>query len=186
MDPFNREALWLPNNTLTPTAYSIPYSTSSPLYAHISTLNNLRSLAQNQSRNYTTSLSQIIYSDAHSIVFQKGDSIFTTFTIVNNLGSLAANHTLTIHDTGLPAGLELLDAMTCQATKVNDKGGLSMEVSNGEPVVSLIHLVLTHKRSGILPNNIRFYIPMIPSVVTRYATRNQGLRHILWELSRLA
>lgn len=67
-----------------------------------------------------------------------------TLTIVNNLGSLAANHTLSINDTGLSAGLKLLDVMTCQATKVDDKGELTIEVSSGEPIVSLILLVLIH------------------------------------------
>jgi len=149
-DPFNREALWVTNNTLSPVPYSTPYSTNSPLYRLIAGLNNLRNTAYGLSPGYATSRSSIVYHDTHNIVYRKGSGDFATVVITNNLGGASTKSKLTLRGHGFAVGIKVIDMISCRTTTVSKEGVLEVEVIDGEPQVCYPPTDCTISNSRIL------------------------------------
>ncbi|KAH6675165.1 glycoside hydrolase family 13 protein [Halenospora varia] len=123
-DPYNREALW-PSN----------YNTSSPLYTLVSTLNKVRALAATSSDTYITWHQQIVYSEDHVIAVRKGDESFMTLIVVSNVGEGAGTKSVVMGNVGFPAGLTVVDVLTCKSVVVGSDGSLSVNIEGGAPMV---------------------------------------------------
>jgi alpha-amylase len=126
-DPYDREAVWLSG-----------YNTSAPLYKHVQSLNAIRSLALYESSDYLTWHTQVVYSDEHNIAFRKGDSSYMTLMVVNNLGEAAQNYNVSMPNVGFPAGLTVVDVLSCRVVVVDSSGALEAQFVEGLPMVSLV------------------------------------------------
>lgn len=56
--------------------------------------------------------------------------------VVNNLGEAAENYSVTMPSVGFPAGLTVVDVLSCRNVTVNASGGLAAEFVGGLPMVS--------------------------------------------------
>ena len=59
-----------------------------------------------------------------------------TLMVVNNLGENAQTYTVTMPNVGFPAGLTVVDVLSCRNVTVNSSGGLAAEFVAGLPMVS--------------------------------------------------
>src|SRR5437762_7365731 len=75
-DPFNREAIWLSS-----------YSTTSTLYRHIASLNQIRNQALYKQSSYLTYKNVPIYQDSSVLAMRKGNNGYQIVTVLNNQGS---------------------------------------------------------------------------------------------------
>ncbi|TAQ86882.1 hypothetical protein B7494_g4775 [Chlorociboria aeruginascens] len=132
VSPYDREALW-PSD----------YSTSSPLYKLIQSLNAIRSLALYSSTDYLTWKTQVVYSDDHNIAFRKGDASYMTLMVLNNLGSAAEDYTVEMPSVGFPAGLTVVEVLTCRSVTVGSDGSLAVGFQGGAPMVFYPYFLLT-------------------------------------------
>ena len=123
-DPFDREAVWLSG-----------YNTNAQLYQHVKSMNAIRQLAIAKSNDYLTWHSQVVYSDAHNVAFRKGDSSYMILMVTNNLGSSAGNYTVNMANVGFPAGLTVVDVLSCTKVVAGSDGSLTASFKGGEPMV---------------------------------------------------
>ncbi|CZR63650.1 related to alpha-amylase A precursor [Phialocephala subalpina] len=130
-DPYDREALWTSN-----------YDTSAPLYELTKQMNAIRSLAIAKSSDYLTWHTQIVYSDAHNVAFRKGTSSYMILMVVNNLGEQAENYSVTMPSVGFPAGLTVVDVLSCNNVTVDANGGLAAAFVGGLPMVYYPYFLL--------------------------------------------
>lgn len=138
-DPDDREALWTSN-----------YDTSAPLYQLTKQINAIRSLSIAKSSDYTTWQTQVVYSDAHNVAFRKGTSSYMILMVLNNLGDKAENYSVTMPNVTFPAGLTVVDVLSCKNVTVDTSGSFTAQFVGGLPMVScldflaLMMVVLTH------------------------------------------
>ena len=59
-------------------------------------------------------------------------------TVVNNLGSAAQTYTVSIPGVGFPAGLEVVDVLSCRQVTVGSDGSLAAYFTGGLPMVSIL------------------------------------------------
>ncbi|KZF21659.1 glycoside hydrolase family 13 protein [Xylona heveae TC161] len=123
-DPYDREAIWLTG-----------YNTSAPLYKFATQMNAIRKLAIAKSSDYVTTPSTIVYSDDHNVAFRKGDSSYMILNVLNNLGSSAQTYTVNLPNVGFPAGLTVVDVLSCRQVVVGSDGSLNAYFTGGLPMV---------------------------------------------------
>jgi alpha-amylase len=56
--------------------------------------------------------------------------------VVNNLGEAAENYSVDMPDVGFPAGLTVVDVLSCTEVVVDSSGGLEAHFMEGLPMVS--------------------------------------------------
>ncbi|TVY81334.1 Alpha-amylase, partial [Lachnellula suecica] len=123
-DPYDREALWLSS-----------YSTSSTLYQLVKSLNAIRSMALAKSSDYLTWHTQVVYSDDHNVAFRKGDASYMTLMVLSNLGQAALNYSVQMSNVGFPAGLTVVELLSCATAVVGADGSLVVNYVAGLPMV---------------------------------------------------
>ncbi|MCJ1230078.1 hypothetical protein MMC12_006749 [Toensbergia leucococca] len=121
---FNREAIWLTG-----------YDTSSVLYQFIIQLNQLRKQAIAKSASWVLYESDIIYSDNHNIVLQKGNGATNIVGVYSNVGASASTYTLNLANTGFAAGSTVMEVLSCTQVTVGSNGILKATVTTGLPLV---------------------------------------------------
>ncbi|KAJ9108825.1 hypothetical protein QFC21_000145 [Naganishia friedmannii] len=121
-DPANREALWLSG-----------YEESKDMYTYFTTMNAIRSAANNASSTYNTNQATIIGQDDHNLVIRKDPVI----SIVTNRGSKAATSSMSITNTGFTSATELTDVISCTPYMTDSKGAFTASVKNGLPAIFL-------------------------------------------------
>ncbi|KAK9352807.1 alpha-amylase [Lipomyces doorenjongii] len=123
-DPANREALWLTG-----------YDTSSTLYTHIASLNQIRNHAIYISDTYLTYQNWVIYSDSSTLAMRKGFDGNQIITVLSNLGSSGSSYTLTLSNTGYTASSVVYEVLMCTAVTIDSSGNLAVPMANGLPKV---------------------------------------------------
>ena len=131
-------------------------------------MNAIRSLALNRSSNYLTSHTQSVYSDSHNVAFRKGNSSYMTLMVLNNLGMNASTYTVNMSNVGFPAGLMVVDVLSCRNVTVDSGGGLVAQFVAGLPMVSFyISLILLHKIPSlclkVVPDQIQGVLSIFPA-----------------------
>ena len=122
--PNNREAFWTSG-----------YSTSSPLYSHISTLNKLRRQAISRSSTYATYQASTVYNDTSTIVMRKGNTGYQIVGVFSNKGSSGASYSLTLASsaTGFSPSQNVIEVLGCTKTTTDSKGNLLVSMASGLP-----------------------------------------------------
>lgn len=126
-DPQNRVALW-----------SYSYNQDTTLYKLITKLNAVRTNAISVNEAYSSSLSQVIYTDPNTLALRKGPAGSAIVGVFSNLGSTnATDYTLEINGayTGYTAGSSVTEVLTCTKVTVSSSGGISVPMSGGQPKV---------------------------------------------------
>ena len=123
-DPYDREALWLSG-----------YNTNAQLYKFVQSMNAVRQMALAKSSSYLTWHTQFVYSDDHNVALRKGDSSYMTLVVMNNLGSSAQSYTVNIANVGFPAGLTVVELLSCTTVVVDSSGSLKASFKGGNPMV---------------------------------------------------
>ena len=133
-DPYDREAVWLSS-----------YSTTAPLYKLTQSLNAIRSMALAKSSDYLTWHTQTVYSDDHNVAFRKGDASYMTLMVLSNLGQNALNYSVQMDNVGFPAGLTVVELLSCTTVVTDSNGGLDVPYVAGLPMVRFnVSLPLRH------------------------------------------
>jgi len=122
--PDNRETIW-----------TTEYLETSTLYLLVKALNAGRLEAITMDKSYVTYQSTPIYSDSNTIAMRKG--IMTS--VYSNKGSSACNYSITLSSsgTGLNAGEQVIDILTCTSYKTDSLGNLVVTILTGLPLVLL-------------------------------------------------
>ena len=124
LTPINREPIWASG-----------YSTSSPLYTFIATLNAMRNWAIFKDMGYTTYKAEVAYSDDHTIAIRKGSDGLQVVSVASNIGSSASPKSFTLTGTEFPAGSSVTDVLSCQTFTVDGSGNIALTISGGAPRV---------------------------------------------------
>ncbi|KAH8820547.1 glycoside hydrolase family 13 protein [Xylogone sp. PMI_703] len=124
--PNDREALWLSG-----------YSTTSPLYTWIASLNQIRNQAIFKDNSYLTYKAWPVYSDGSTIVMRKGNDGAQIIGVFTNLGANGASYTLTLSssETGFTANQALVEVMSCTSYTTDGNGNLNVAMASGLPRV---------------------------------------------------
>lgn len=125
-DPSNREALWFSG-----------YSTTSPLYRFVATINQIRNQAVYLSSGYVTYKAWIVYSDSNTIATRKGFDGNQVISVFTNHGANGNSYTLTLGNTGYTSGEYIMEILTCTAVTVDNSGNLAVPMGQGLPKVRL-------------------------------------------------
>jgi alpha-amylase len=125
-DPDNRGALWLEG-----------YNTTSPLYRHIASLNQIRNTALFLDQNYLTYKNFPAYVDAHTLVMRKGWAGLQTVTVLSNLGEQGASYELdlTLLQTGFGLLQKVVEIVGCTQQSTDVLGTLHVQMAAGLPKV---------------------------------------------------
>lgn len=118
--PHNREAVWTSG-----------YSTTSPLYKFISSVNKLRNWAIKQSPTYTTSKANPIYSDTTTIAMAKGVAGSQIVAVFSNKGSSGSSYTQKIPNTGFAAGAVVVEILSCKTVTTDGSGNIVVAMGAG-------------------------------------------------------
>lgn len=139
--PNNREAVWLSG-----------YNTSTTLYSHIKSLNQIRNEAIKQSSAYVTSQADVTYSDNSTIVTRKGSAGFQIVGVFSNRGANSNSYTLTLSsaDTSFTNNEEVIEVLSCTAYSTDSSGNLAVAMSSGLPRIFYSRANLSG--SGICPS----------------------------------
>jgi alpha-amylase len=124
-DPANREAVWLSG-----------YSTTSPLYTFISTVNQIRNQAIYKSIDYLSYRAYPIYYDSSTIAMRKGYDGNQIIGVFSNLGASGASYTLTLGNTGYVAGESVVEILSCTTVTTNSNSNIAVAMGAGSPKVS--------------------------------------------------
>lgn len=125
-DPNNREALWLSG-----------YSTGSPLYNFIATINQIRNQAIYINSGYVTYKAWVIYSDSNTMVTRKGFDGNQIISVFTNKGSNGNSYALSLSNTGYTPGERVMEIVSCTLVTVDNSGNLPMPMGQGLPKVKL-------------------------------------------------
>lgn len=124
-DPANREAVWLSG-----------YSTTSPLYTFISTVNQIRNQAIYKSVDYLSYMAYPIYYDSSTIAMRKGYDGNQIIGVFSNLGASGASYTLTLGNTGYVAGESVVETLSCTTVTTDSNSNIAVAMGAGLPKVS--------------------------------------------------
>ena len=124
-DPANREAIWLAG-----------YATTSTLYTHIATTNQIRALAISKDSSYVTAASSPFYQDANTIAMLKGSTSGSqVITVFSNKGASGSSYTLSLGSTGYSSGASLVELYSCTAVTVDSSSNVPVPMDTGLPRV---------------------------------------------------
>ena len=104
-------------------------------------MNAIRSLAIARDSSYLTWHTQVVYSDNNNVAFRKGTSSFMILLVVNNLGAKAPKYSISMPGVGFPAGLTVVNVLTCENVVVDSNGALTANFAGGLPMVSIDFLL---------------------------------------------
>ncbi|KAL9637474.1 MAG: hypothetical protein Q9204_001869 [Flavoplaca sp. TL-2023a] len=119
-DPANREALWTSD-----------YSTKTPLYMLIASVNQIRNHEVFGSPQYLTASTEVIYTDDHHIALQKGNIV----SLYSNEGSNGSLSNITLKRTGFQENQPTIEILTCRNSTTDADGNLRVSVQEGKPQV---------------------------------------------------
>ncbi|KAL8896522.1 MAG: hypothetical protein Q9192_003042 [Flavoplaca navasiana] len=119
-DPANREALWTSD-----------YSTKTPLYMLIASVNQIRNHEVFASPQYLTASTEVIYTDDHHIALQKGNIV----SLYSNEGSNGSLSNITLMRTGFQENQPIIEVLTCRNFTTDADGNLRVSVQEGQPQV---------------------------------------------------
>ncbi|KAI4282888.1 MAG: hypothetical protein L6R38_002609 [Xanthoria sp. 2 TBL-2021] len=119
-DPANREALWTSG-----------YSTKSPLYMLIASVNQVRNHEVFASPDYITAPTSVIYTDDHHIALRKGNIV----SLYSNDGSNGTLSNITLTNTGFQKDQPTIEILTCRNSTTDANGNLKVSVQEGQPQV---------------------------------------------------
>ncbi|KAL8843695.1 MAG: hypothetical protein Q9176_001903 [Flavoplaca citrina] len=119
-DPANREALWTSD-----------YSTKTPLYMLIASVNQIRNHEVFASPQYLTASTEVIFTDDHHIALQKGNII----SLYSNEGSNSSLSNITLTKTGFQENQPTIEILTCRNSTTDADGNLRVSVQEGKPQV---------------------------------------------------
>ena len=119
-DPANREALWTSD-----------YSTKTPLYMLIASVNQIRNHEVFGSPQYLTASTEVIYTDDHHIALQKGNIV----SLYSNEGSNGSLSNITLERTGFQENQPTIEILTCRNSTTDADGNLRVSVQEGKPQV---------------------------------------------------
>lgn len=124
--PNDREALWLSG-----------YSTTSPLYTFIASVNQIRNQAIYKDSQYVLYKAYPIYSDSTTVAMRKGSDGSQVIAVFTNLGAGGSTYTLTLpaSDTGFGDGEDVLEILTCEGVTTDGSGNLAVQMGEGLPRV---------------------------------------------------
>ncbi|EPE04804.1 alpha amylase [Ophiostoma piceae UAMH 11346] len=124
-DPANREATWLSG-----------YSTTSTLYTHLKTTNQIRALAIRKDSNYVTSANSPFYQDSNTIAMLKGSTSGSkVITVLSNKGASGNSYTLSLSNTGYSSGASLVELYSCTTVTVDSSSNVPVPMASGLPRV---------------------------------------------------
>lgn len=143
--PFNREAIWLTQ-----------YNTSTPLYKHITALNQIRTRAIKQDTGYLTYPATPVYYDQSSIVMRKGSAGSQVVSVLSNSGAHSPCYTLTLttFETGFTAKQSLVEILGCTFYTTDSLGNLEVSMSGG--AARVFYPTTQLRGSGICPSLTSF------------------------------
>ena len=145
-DPGNREALWLSG-----------YSTTSPLYRLIASVNQIRNEAIYVSSDYVNYKAWIVYSDSNTIATRKGFDGHQIIAVFTNKGANGNSYTLTLTNTGYTSGEKVTEILSCTAVTVDNNSSLPVSMGQGLPKVRLEPLSARRSNAdlskGVLPHS---------------------------------
>ncbi|KAL8659980.1 MAG: hypothetical protein Q9226_000143 [Calogaya cf. arnoldii] len=119
-DPANREALWTSG-----------YSTKSPLYMLIASVNQVRNHEVFSSLEYLAAPTSVIYTDNHHIALRKGNIV----SLYSNEGSNGTLANVTLTNTGFQKNQPTIEILTCRNSTTDANGNLRVPVQDGLPQV---------------------------------------------------
>ncbi|KAI4242063.1 MAG: hypothetical protein L6R42_011122, partial [Xanthoria sp. 1 TBL-2021] len=119
-DPANREALWTSG-----------YSTKSPLYMLIASVNQVRNHEVLDSPEYLTIPTTVIHTDDHHIALRKGNIV----SLYSNEGSNGTTSDITLTNTGFQKDQPTIEILTCRNSTTDATGNLRVSVQEGLPQV---------------------------------------------------
>lgn len=119
-DPANREALWTSG-----------YSTKTPLYMLIASVNQIRNHELFASPQYLTASTEVIFTDDHHIALQKGNIV----SVYSNEGSNGSLSNITLMRTGFQENQPTIEILTCRNSTTDASGNLRVSVQEGKPQV---------------------------------------------------
>ncbi|KAL8773540.1 MAG: hypothetical protein Q9209_001645 [Squamulea sp. 1 TL-2023] len=119
-DPLNREALWTSG-----------YSTKSPLYTVIASVNRIRNHEILASSEYLTTPTSVIYTDDHHIALRKGRLI----SVYSNEGSNAMASNFSLNNAGFRRNQPIVEILTCRNFTTDAQGNLQVSVLEGLPQI---------------------------------------------------
>lgn len=122
-NPWNREAIWLSG-----------YNNDTVLYKLIATLNRIRKHAYNMDSDYIDSKTHSIYTGGSELAFSKGVEGRQVVMLLSNQGMQGKPYQLTL-PVSYNAGTAVTDVLNCKAYAVNEYGGLTIDMNQGEPRV---------------------------------------------------
>jgi len=122
--PENREVIW-----------TTDYSTTDPMFSHITTLNSLRNWAIKVDSGYTTYKLYPIYQDSSTIATRKGTDGTQMIGVFSNLGSGGSTYTLTLSGTGYTSGQVVMEIFTCTEVTTDSSGNIAVPMASGLPRV---------------------------------------------------
>ncbi|KAI4238033.1 MAG: hypothetical protein LQ349_001415, partial [Xanthoria aureola] len=117
-DPANREALW-----------DSGYSTKTPLYMLIASVNQIRNHEVFASPEYLTDSTSVIYTDDHHIALQKGNIV----SLYSNEGSNGTSSNITLENTRFQGNQPIVEILTCRNSTTDSNGNLRVTVQEGLP-----------------------------------------------------
>ncbi|KAL8673252.1 MAG: hypothetical protein Q9168_002329 [Polycauliona sp. 1 TL-2023] len=121
-DPANREALWTSG-----------YSTESPLYKLIASVNQVRNHVISAAPDYLSARTSVIYTDNHHIALRKGNLV----SLYSNEGSTgdSSNVTLKNTGTGFQENQAILEILACKNITADENGNLEVSIQDGQPQI---------------------------------------------------
>jgi alpha-amylase len=123
-DPSNREAIWLSG-----------YSTTSTLYRHIASMNQIRNQAIYKQASYLTYKNWPIYQDSSVLAMRKGNDGYQITTVLSNQGSSGESYMLTLNNTGYANGTVVIEVLTCTQVTADSNNNIVVAMSEGLPKV---------------------------------------------------
>ena len=119
-DPANREALW-----------SSGYSTKTPMYTLIASVNQIRNHQVFAFPDYLTAPTSVTYTDDHHIALRKGNLL----SVYSNEGQNASLSNITLTRSGFQRNQTVIEILTCKNATTDAQGNLRVSILEGRPQV---------------------------------------------------
>ncbi|RPA99053.1 family 13 alpha amylase in complex with acarbose [Choiromyces venosus 120613-1] len=124
-NPYNREATWLSG-----------CSTTSTLYRHIASLNQIRNQAIYKSGDsYLTYKNWVIYPSGNALATRKSYDNAAIIIVLNNMGSNGCANTFTLANTRYSQGATIYDVLSCTSVTAGSGGTVHVSTTAGLPKV---------------------------------------------------